>query len=228
MAERSLRTVLVTGAEGFLGKKVAEKFLSSGCHVIGTSFKDHSQWQDASQRLSWMILDLADSRAVARNLDSLTIEVDGLVHCAGGFRWAPLDQLKDHDLNFLMDCNLRSAFNVTRALLPGMKSRNFGRIVLVSARATLQGATGMAAYAASKAGLNLLTESLADEVRSSDININAVLPSIIDTPANRKEMASADFSKWVTAEALAEIIFSLTQPWGKPIHGALIPVSGRV
>jgi NAD(P)-dependent dehydrogenase (short-subunit alcohol dehydrogenase family) len=86
----------------------------------------------------------------------------------------------------------------------------------------------MSVYSATKAALNALTASLAEETKSYDINVNAVLPSIIDTPANRKDMPKADISKWVTPEALAEIIFSLTQPWGKPIHGALIPVAGRV
>lgn len=86
----------------------------------------------------------------------------------------------------------------------------------------------MAAYAASKAGLNILTAALAEEVRPFDITVNSVLPTVIDTPTNRKEMPNGDFSKWVSPAQLADIIFSLTAPWGKPIHGALIPVSGRV
>jgi NAD(P)-dependent dehydrogenase (short-subunit alcohol dehydrogenase family) len=115
-----------------------------------------------------------------------------------------------------------------RELLPPMKKRGFGRIVLVSARATLNPPAGMSAYAASKAGLNALVSSVAEELKDFDININAVMPSMIDTLANRRDMPKADFKKWVSPDALAEIIFSLTQPWGKPIHGALIPVAGRL
>jgi NAD(P)-dependent dehydrogenase (short-subunit alcohol dehydrogenase family) len=151
-----------------------------------------------------------------------------LVHCAGGFRYAPIDQLEDKDLQFLIDANLRSSFYLVRALLPEMKKKNFGRLVLISSKSTLQAPAGLSAYAASKVGLNALVSAVAEEVKSFDININAVMPTVIDTPANRRDMPKADFSSWVSPAQLAEIIFSLTQPWGKPIHGALIPVAGRV
>lgn len=219
--------VLVTGAEGALGSVVAARFLEAGYAVWATHRPGHAPKKEAAG-LNWIPMDLSDSVSVKKGLEGVGEEISHLAHCAGGFRYFHVEQTPDSELDFLMDSNLRSAFLLCRELIPGMKKRGFGRIVFVSSRATLQAPAGMAAYAASKAGLNMLTSSLADEVRSFDINVNAVLPSIIDTPANRKDMPKADFSAWVKPEELAEIIFSLTQPWGKPIHGALIPVVGRV
>ncbi len=220
-----LKRVLVTGAEGILGGAVARRFRASGCEVIGTCFGappagDHA-WQ-------WLRLDAADPQAVQSVLPQIA-SVDAWVHCAGGFRWAKADEISDDAIEFLLGSNLKSALYLARALLPGMKKRGFGRIVFVSSKATLQGAgAGLGAYAASKAGINQIVSALADETRSYDINVNAVLPSVIDTPANRKDMGDADAAKWVKPEALAEVIYSLTQPAMQPVHGALIPVAGRV
>ena len=226
---RSPKIVLITGAEGALGGAVARKFSASGVKVIGTYHR--SPGEDASIAAHWIRMDVSDAASVKAGVSELAskgLEPEALVHCAGGFRYLAVEQTDDANLDFLIDTNLRSAFLVTRELLPRMKEKNFGRIVFISSRATLQAPSGMAAYAASKAGINALTASLADEVRKLDINVNAVLPTVIDTPANRKDMPGADVSAWVSTEALSEVIFSLTQPWGKPIHGALIPVSGRL
>ncbi len=193
-------SVLVTGATGALGSVVAERFSKAGCRVFRASHETAPTQFD----------------------------FDAWIHCAGGFRFLKTDEAKTDDLGFLIDVNLRSALTLAREVLPGMKKRNFGRIVFVSARASLNPTAGMGPYAATKAGLNALASAMADEVRSFDINVNAVLPTILDTPMNRKEMSQADFSAWVPIPDLAEIIFSLTQPWGKAIHGALIPVSGRL
>jgi NAD(P)-dependent dehydrogenase (short-subunit alcohol dehydrogenase family) len=225
MDTSGLKKVLVTGAEGALGSVVADRFLSSGSKVLGTF---HRSAGPDRPGLQWLRLDLGDVQAVRAAREELR-SVDGWIHCAGGFRWAKADEIGDGDIDFLMSANLRSAFLLMREILPGMKERRFGRIVLLSSRATVHPpGAGMSAYAATKAGLNQLVLSVADEVKAFDINVNAVLPTVIDTPANRKDMAGADFSAWVSPAQLAEIVFSLTQPWGKPIHGALIPVSGRV
>jgi NAD(P)-dependent dehydrogenase (short-subunit alcohol dehydrogenase family) len=217
--------VFVTGAEGVLGGAVAARFLENGCEVLGTY---HRAPGPERPGLTWLKLDLGDVQGV-RAAGAELRRADAWIHCAGGFRWAKAEEATDADLEFLISANLKSALLLSREILPGMKQRGFGRIVLVSSRATVQPpGAGMSAYAATKAGLNQLVLSVADEVKALDININAVLPSVIDTPANRKDMAGSDFSSWVTPAQLSEIIFSLTQPWGKPIHGALIPVSGRV
>ncbi len=197
------KKILVTGAAGALGQIVVKKFLSQNLEVIATDIK---------------------TPLGTKNFEG----VDTLVHCAGGFRFSLLEETSQDDFEFLLDSNFKSAFNLLKELLPGMKKRNFGRIVLVSAKSTLNPPAGMSAYAATKAGINALVTSVAEEVKPFNININAVMPSIIDTPSNRQSMPKADFSKWVNPNDLAEIIFSLTQAWGNPIHGALIPVAGRI
>ena len=207
------KVVLVTGATGALGQVVCERFRQAGCEVIGLDRRDAN---------------LAEAASIRKFLQSTPSKIDTWIHCAGGFRFAKTDEFKDEDLEFLLGSNLQSSFFLARELLPQMKLANFGRIVFVSAKASLQPGAGMGLYSASKAGVNALISALAQEVKTFDINVNAVLPTTIDTPANRKDMPAADFTAWVPREELAEIIFSLTQPWGRSIHGALIPVSGRV
>jgi NAD(P)-dependent dehydrogenase (short-subunit alcohol dehydrogenase family) len=131
-------------------------------------------------------------------------------------------------VDFLVRANLLSTIHLLRAIVPVMKTRGFGRIVLVGAKATLSPGAGMGVYLATKAGINQLVQSVAEELKPADITINAVMPSMIDTPANRKAMPEADYGKWVAREELAGIIFGLTQPGSRAIHGALIPVSGRL
>lgn len=225
---RSPKSVFVTGAQGALGKHVVSRFLEAGCKVWGADLRIQDPTlfsKNSAGSMQWLEMDASSSASVRSNLPQ---DVEAWIHCAGGFRFAKTDEVSDEDLDFLINANLRSAFLIAREILPGMKRRGFGRIVFVGARATLAAGAGMGPYSASKAGLNMLVSSLAEEVKPYDINVNAVLPSIIDTPANRKDMPDSDFAKWVAPEELAEILFSLTQPLSRSIHGALIPVSGRV
>lgn len=221
------QSVVVTGAQGALGIHVVNQFLKAGCHVTGVSRSypsEHFEFMN-HKNFHWITLDVSQSSHIKEKFPT---EVDALIHCAGGFRFVAIDQFTDEDLDFLINCNLKSALLLTRHILPSMKEKNFGRIIFVGAKATLNPTAGMGLYTASKVGLNALASSIADEVRHFDINVNTVLPSIIDTPANRNDMPGADFSTWVDPVELAEIIFSLTQPWGKSINGGLIPVGGRV
>jgi NAD(P)-dependent dehydrogenase (short-subunit alcohol dehydrogenase family) len=205
------KTALITGAEGALGKVVCKKFSDEGYSVTGTDHKD---------------LNLADSKDIQNKLKGKNFDV--VVHCAGGFRFSPIDEMKDEDFQFLIDANLKSTANILRQVIPNMKKNNFGRIVLVGSSGALNPKSGMGPYAATKAGLHALVMAAADEVKKFNININAVLPSVIDTPANRSAMPKADSKSWVSPQDLADIIFSLTQDMGNSIHGALIPVNGRV
>lgn len=215
--------VLVTGARGVLGSAMIKKYAESGAKVIGTDLPgDFSKIQG----VDFVPANLFDAKEVKSSLAGL--DVDVLVHCAGGFRFAMADQTSDADLDFLINANLKSGIVMARELLPGMKQRNFGRMVFVSSRATFAPGVGVSAYAATKAGLNALVGSLAEETKDFDINVNAVLPTVIDTPTNRKDMPDADYGKWVKPSELSEIVYSLTSPWGKPIHGALLPVAGRL
>jgi NAD(P)-dependent dehydrogenase (short-subunit alcohol dehydrogenase family) len=222
------RCVLVTGAQGALGGHVARRFQKAGVKVIGLDHKSDPAVERSLEGVRWLRANLADPAEVKSALAPVAGEVDALVHCAGGFRFSHVAQLTDADFSFLIDANLKSSFHLARELLPGMVQRGYGRLLFVSARATLQPGGGMGAYAATKAGINALVAVLAEETRKTGVNVNAVLPSIIDTPANRKDMPGADPAGWVKPEQLAEILFSLTQPYGDALHGALIPVSGRV
>ncbi len=225
------RRILVTGAEGVLGSAVTEEFLQQGDSVVGTFHRSRpeSAWKLNSE-FRWAQARLEDPSAVGelvgRGWEGAPF--DCLVHCAGGFRFGAADQLNVTDYDFLMESNLKSAFLLVRELLPAMKRQNFGKLVFVSAQATLHPGAGLSAYAASKAGLNMLVASLAAEVRPFKINVNAVLPSIIDTPSNRRDMPTSDFSTWVAPGDLARVIVFLTSPAAECVHGALLPVSGRV
>ena len=228
----SLKRVLVTGARGSLGRAVVSRYLDAGCTVIGADLvfeggpERHS---DPDQhRLHWVQMDATDPTSVRKVVGEVAERfgaIDGLIHCAGGFRFAHADSIGDSDLEFLLDANLKSSILTVREALRHMKAHNFGRIVLISSATTLHPGAGVSAYAATKAGINALVTAISDEVRSGDININAVLPSVIDTSANRHDMPNADFSKWVAPNALADIVFMLTQPVMAPVRGALIPVT---
>jgi NAD(P)-dependent dehydrogenase (short-subunit alcohol dehydrogenase family) len=128
----------------------------------------------------------------------------------------------------MYEMNVRTALLASQAALPHLLARGAGRIVNVGALAAAQAASGMGAYAASKAGVARLTEAMAEELKDRNITVNAVLPSILDTPANRAEMPKADPSKWVTPDALARVIVFLMSGDAAPITGALVPVKGRV
>ena len=230
-----LETVVVTGAKGALGGTVTEAFLEAGCRVVGLDIViDDGPEVTADGEvdgLYWRHLDGTDAEEVGEAVAEIEGEfggIDGLVNCAGGFRWSHIDAVGEEDVDFLVGASLRSGLLMVREVVGGMKERGFGRIVLMSSKSTLNPGEGEGAYASTKAGLNALTESVSREVKEENVTINALLPSVIDTPANREAMAEADFSKWVEREQLAEIIFRLTQPFGDPINGALIPVAGRM
>lgn len=230
-----LENVVITGAAGALGGTLTERFLEEGCTVAGVDLGIHESpgvvEDPEHDRLRWVDIDLSNPAEVERGVSQIEEalgSIDGVVNCAGGFRWTPMDEASDEDIDFLIDANLRSALYMVRAVLPTMKEQGFGRIVLISSKSTLNPGKGEGPYAATKAALNALTESVAAEVKQSDVTINAVLPSVIDTPANRQEMADADFDRWVKREQLADIIFNLTQKLGDPINGALLPVAGRM
>ena len=226
--QKKIRQVLVTGAAGALGQEVAKVFLSCGDQVIGTYVGDFPQYTDSPplSQVRWIKLDLSNSTQVRQVMSDLDIDV--CIHCAGGFRFSHTDQLTDQDFEFLLNANLKSAFYIARELIPQMKKKNDGKLIFISSKSTLQPGPGMAAYCATKAGINCLVQALAEEVKMYNIHVNAVLPTIIDTPTNRKDMPQANFSSWVKTEELADLIYDLTSEKRKAIHGALVPVSGRL
>ncbi len=221
----SSRKVVITGATGSLGHSVLNRFLEAGDQVI--AIHAPTQKVPATPGVEWFGLDLTVRKSVLDFFNKVG-DVDAVIHCAGGFRFGNIDALSSEDFSFLNSVNFQSSFFVASGAVPAMKKRKKGVLLFVSSKATLTPAAGMSAYAASKAAINAMVVSLAEELKADGIRVNAVLPSVIDTPVNRKDMPHADTSKWVSPEDIAEILYDLTLTKSKSITGALIPISGRM
>jgi NAD(P)-dependent dehydrogenase (short-subunit alcohol dehydrogenase family) len=227
-------TALVTGASGNLGQVVARRLADEGAFLalpdrrperLAAEFPEIGS--GAVLAAQCQITDADSVGAFVRKAEERFGGIDLLVNAAGGFRHSPVsgeNALRDWDE--MMELNARTAFLLCRAVVPGMVSRGAGAIVNVASRASLAGATGTAAYAASKAAVTRLTEALSEEVKTSGVRVNCVLPSILDTPENRRDMPDADPTKWVEIDALAEVILFLLSPSASAIHGAALPVYG--
>jgi NAD(P)-dependent dehydrogenase (short-subunit alcohol dehydrogenase family) len=223
------KVIVVTGALGALGKVVAEMALSRGARVAGI---DHapSQLAATEQRIELGGIDLSDEAQARKAIDDAARHfgrLDALINIAGGFAFETVGDGNEKTWQRMYALNVLTALNTSRAALAHLAASNAGRIVNVGAMGALQAGAGMGPYAASKAGVHRLTEALANEWKGK-ITVNAVLPSIIDTQANRASMPDADFSKWVTPQELAEVILFLASDAASAVTGALIPVSGRV
>jgi NAD(P)-dependent dehydrogenase (short-subunit alcohol dehydrogenase family) len=173
-------------------------------------------------------VDITDPEAAAQAVRTIVDRfggVDVLVNVAGGFTWTPLQDGGGGAFARMFQMNVQTAATMTAAALPELLKRPGARIVNIGAAASLKAAAGMGAYAAAKAGVARLTEALAEELKGQDITVNAVLPLIIDTPANRADMPNADPNDWVKPASLAEVILFLASPAAGVISGALIPVT---
>ena len=153
---------------------------------------------------------------------------DALINVAGGFKWETLENSLMVGWHRLFLMNVQTAANSSRAAIPYLRRSAAGRIVNIGANGALKAAAGMGPYAASKAGVHALTESLAEELKADGVTVNAVLPSIIDTPTNRADMPKADFASWVSPSELAAVILFLASEEASAITGVLLPVTGRV
>jgi NAD(P)-dependent dehydrogenase (short-subunit alcohol dehydrogenase family) len=223
------KVVVVTGASGALGKVVAEVALARGARVAGV---DHAPVQIAAteNRIDIGGVDLTDANQARKAIDAVASHFGGinaLINIAGGFAFEAIAEGDPKTWQRMYALNVLTALNASRSAIPYLAASRTGRIVNVGAMGALQATAGMGAYAASKAGVHRLTEALAAEWKGS-ITVNAVLPSTIDTPANRASMPKADFEKWVTAEELANVILFLASDAASAVTGALLPVSGRV
>jgi NAD(P)-dependent dehydrogenase (short-subunit alcohol dehydrogenase family) len=228
------RAVVVTGGFGSLGAATARAALEQGARValIGRSAQPPAGLAaELGQRAVFLTgVELADAAAARTALEAAHERLHGLdvlINAAGSFRWQTVADGDAGTWESLFASNLQSAVNACRSAIPHLRASSAGRIVNVGAHAALKAGAGMGAYTASKSGVHRLTESLAAELKEQRITVNAVLPSIIDTPANRKDMADADFSRWVSAESLAKVILFLASEQAQDITGALLPVTGR-
>lgn len=222
------RVIAITGGHGELGRAVVAAALGQGWRV---AIIDHASGKTAPDgALELGGVDLTDPTAAAAAIAAVVSEfgrLDALLNIAGGFVWQTVDDDRPAwDRMFAL--NLTTALNTCRAALPHLKQSDAGRIVNVGANGALKSASGMGAYAASKSAVHRLTESLAEELKSTAVTVNAVLPSILDTPQNRADMPDADPAAWVAPADLASVMLFLASPQARAVTGALIPVTGRV
>jgi NAD(P)-dependent dehydrogenase (short-subunit alcohol dehydrogenase family) len=223
------KIIVVTGASGALGKIVAATALAKGARVAAI---DHaaSTVKATSERIELGGVDLTDAAEARKAIDAAAShfgKLDALVNIAGGFAFETTAEGDPKTWQRMYALNVLTALNASRSAIPHLSASGAGRIINVGAMGALQAGAGMGPYAASKAGVHRLTEALAAEWKGK-ITVNAVLPSTIDTAANRASMPDADFAKWVRPEELAEVILFLASDAASAVTGALLPVSGRV
>jgi NAD(P)-dependent dehydrogenase (short-subunit alcohol dehydrogenase family) len=235
MTETSKEVTLVTGANGALGTALVERLARDGSRVIAL---ERGRGEVALERVSEDVLRLrantSDAVALAAAVARAEAElgpISGAVLTAGAWRGGHKFHEAEAaaDYRTVMDANMESATVALRALLPGMVQRQRGSVVLMGSRSGVRphAAPGDAAYAAAKAGLTALAQAIAAEVLADGVRVNLVLPSTIDTDANRKAMPGADFSRWVTTDSLGDVIQFLLSSRARDISGAALPVYGR-
>jgi NAD(P)-dependent dehydrogenase (short-subunit alcohol dehydrogenase family) len=224
-------TVLITGAAGNLGRAVARAFAARGANLALLDARREALAaaygaNDAKRLLiAANLLDPAQVDDGVRAAVERFGRVDVLCNIAGGFRMGPpVHETPDADWTFLFDLNVRTLVNMSRAVVPHMLAAGGGRIVNVGASAAQRGVAGMAAYCAAKSAVIRITEAMAAELREKNVNVNCVLPTILDTPENRAAMPDADPSRWVALDDLANVFAFLASDGARAVHGAAIPV----
>ncbi|MGH9757395.1 MAG: SDR family NAD(P)-dependent oxidoreductase [Candidatus Acidiferrales bacterium] len=231
------KTALVAGGTGGLGHAVSLAFLQEGARLI-VPYRIDQEFAALQQaagpnasRLAGRKVDVTDEAAVQQLVDGIVAEhgrLDILVNTVGGYAGGiKLWELETRVFDHMLALNLRSGYALSRAAVKAMLPRGNGVIINVAAKAALDHAAGASAYAASKAAALALMDSLAEDLKGSGVRVNSILPSIIDTPANRQAMPGADFAKWPKPEDIARVILFLCSEDAKVIHGAAIPVYGN-
>jgi NAD(P)-dependent dehydrogenase (short-subunit alcohol dehydrogenase family) len=228
-----LRTVVITGATGNLGRAVARAFGELGANLVLIGHRREALVsaygsEDASHLFAVAdLLDRARVDAAIRSAVQRFGRIDVVCNIAGGFRMgSSVHETSDEDWNFLFDVNARTMLNIVRSAVPHMIAAGGGKIINVGAHAALKGVAQMGAYCAAKSVVLRLTEAMAAELREENINVNCVLPTIIDTPENRAAMPKADPARWVAPDDLARVFVFLASEEARAIHGAAVPVSG--
>jgi NAD(P)-dependent dehydrogenase (short-subunit alcohol dehydrogenase family) len=218
-------SVLITGASGGLGTAVCKAFTDAGRDVIAVA----RHWPE-KMRFATLSADLTTAEGCNAMVEQALQggPIEALVHLVGAYTGGPpLAETSDSGWDRMMNLNLRTAFLAMRAVLKPMLAAQHGRIVAIGARAGVEPAPNSAAYAVSKAGLVALVRNVAAECTGSGVTANAVLPSTMDTPLNRKAMPGADFTKWVTPESVAKLLVWLASDESADVSGAVIPIYGR-
>jgi NAD(P)-dependent dehydrogenase (short-subunit alcohol dehydrogenase family) len=235
----SAKVAIVTGATGTLGRVMVKTLLDNGARVVSTYRSEEKQKElddfvgETSGTLTSFQADVTDEgnvQALFQKVLDKYGRVDILLNIVGAYKGGnEIVNTKESDWDYMMDVNLKSAFLCSKTALASMMKQNYGKIVSVSARTAVEKRfrSKSGAYAVSKAGIIVLTETIAEEVKKYDINVNCIMPSTIDTPDNRRNFPQGDFSKWVKPEQIAKVILFLVSDDSKIISGACIPVYGK-
>jgi NAD(P)-dependent dehydrogenase (short-subunit alcohol dehydrogenase family) len=224
------KVFIVTGAFGALGQAVTACMIAHGAKLALVGKRPSPRVEHQAGVLLYSGVDLSQKDAVGAVVERIfkeTGRIDGLVNLAGGFQWDKLEGSTLESWDSMFRVNLLTAVVSCEAVLPYLLRGESGTIVNIGSTGAIKATCGMGAYAASKAGVVKLTEALADELKDRGITVNAVLPSVLDTPGNRADMPSADFTRWVSPKAVAEVIVFLVSDLARAISGATLPVAGR-
>jgi NAD(P)-dependent dehydrogenase (short-subunit alcohol dehydrogenase family) len=228
------RAVIITGAAGNLGRAVASGFAAAGAKLVLVDVelaRLESVFEKDADKRALVAVNLLDRQQAQHAIDVARERfgrVDVLCNVAGGYHMGEaVHETSDEIWNFLLDLNVRTLLNAVRNAVPAMLQGGGGKIVNVAAFAAQKGVAMMGAYCAAKSVVIRLTESMAAELRDRNINVNCVLPTIIDTPENRAAMPDADPGRWVAPDRLARTIMFLASDDARAIHGAALAVRGR-
>ena len=231
------KLALISGGTGGLGRAVSLAFLAEGARVavpyfVAEEFDDlKAAASDGAARLEGQSIDVTDETAARSFVDGLVKKhgkIDVLVNTVGGYAGGlKLWEMDAKVFDRMLQLNLRSGFALSRAVVPAMLKQGHGAIVNVAAKAAVDHAAGASAYASSKAAAVALMDSLAADLKGTGVRVNSILPSIIDTKANREAMPDADFSKWPKPEEIARVILFLCSDDATVVHGAALPVYGN-
>lgn len=233
--EAAVRHVVITGAAGALGRAVASRFAGEGCRLALIDHKlQHLQsvfaHPDGDGGMLLREADVTSETAMAgigaEILDTFGA-VDVVVHVAGGFEMGePTHAISRESWARMMDLNAWSFIAVTRPFIPAMLARGSGKVIAVTARSASAGVASMGAYCASKSALQRLVESLSREVRGAGINVNSIAPSVLDTPANRRDMPDTDPARWVSTGSAARMVSMLASDAAASVHGQHLVLDG--
>ena len=241
----STKTILITGGTGALGRILLKSFLSQNSKTIIVTYRSEKEMQDLKSDLSkskefqtedivsnidFMKVDISNDNDIKKLLSNISErygQIHILINLVGGYIGGKsIVELTDLEWDKMIEINLKTAFLISKNIIPMMVTNRYGKIVHISSRTGIKAQGKDAAYASSKAALIRFIESVSEDVKDFNININCVLPTIIDTEANRKAMPDADFSKWINPEDLSNVILFLCSDDSKIINGSAIPTFG--
>lgn len=230
------KVALVTGGSGGLGTEVCLAFLRANAS-IGTTYHSDNSLQKLNSKFGDLMKNVLpvkkdlkkedDVKSLVSDVVKKFGKIDVLANVIGGYiAGKPVTEIDERDWDEMMNLNLKTAFLLSKHVVSQMMRQGSGKVIHVAARLGLKGGGNDAAYVSSKSGVIRLVESLSEEVKTKGINVNCILPSIIDTEENRKAMPQADFAKWVKPAEIARVILFLSSEDSRPINGAAIPVYG--